>query len=88
MPVKKKPYLALDKALFFVNDPIVHRRLGYTAVIKKILSRGNAIIEIPNTPSNCLIWHCLKDSKGAYQIKATNLIKHFKHQLEQPILNL
>lgn len=88
MPVKAKKYIALDKALFFVNDPIIHRRLGYTAVIKRILARGNAIIEIHNTPENQAIWACLKDSKGAYQIKAVNIVKHFKHQLEQPILNL
>ena len=56
------------------------KNLGYTAVIKRFLARGNAIIEIPNSPENCLIWASLKDSKGAYQIKATNITKHFKHQ--------
>lgn len=78
MPEKKKPYLALDKALFFVNDPIVHRNLGYTAVIKKILARGNAVIEIPHTPQNKAIWD---DCKLPMIIKAKEVIKHFKHEI-------
>lgn len=83
MPEKKKPYLALDKALFFVNDPIVHKNSGYTAVIKKILARGNAVIEIPNTAQNKAIWD---GCKLPMTIKAQQVIKHFKHEIL--ILNL
>lgn len=77
--------IALDKALFFVGDGIIHKNLGYSATIKKICRRGNAIIEIPDTPANQAIWKGVSLPKS---FKALNIVKHFKHQLEQPILNL
>jgi hypothetical protein len=78
---KDKKYFALNTIIFEKGQTIQHKNLGYTAVIKRFLAHGNALIEIPNTPENQRIWACLKDSKGAYQIKATNLAKHFKHQI-------
>lgn len=73
-----KKAIAYDKVLFFEDDPIIHRNLGYSAVIKKVLSRGNAIILIPNTPQNKAIW---EGSKLPMIIKAQNIIKHFKHDI-------
>lgn len=86
MLTKDKKYLALNTLIFERGQTIVHCNLGYTAKIIKFYARGNALIEIPNTPENCLIWQSLKDSKGAYRIKATNIAKHFKHEIL--ILNL
>jgi len=68
--------IALDKALFFEGDPIIHKNLGYSATIKKVCRRGNAIIEIPDTPANALIWGRESLPK---RFKALDIVKHFKH---------
>lgn len=85
---KDKKYMALDRIIFEQGETIVHKNLGYTAKIVKFYSRGNALIEIPDTPENRQIWQSLQHSQGAYTIKATNIAKHFKHQLKQPILSI
>lgn len=78
-------YIALDSIIFEVGQTIIHKNLGYSATIKKICRRGNAIIEIPDTPANSLIWKGVSLPKS---FKALNIAKTFKHQLKQPILNL
>lgn len=82
---KDKKYMALDRIIFEQGETIVHKNLGYTAKIVKFYSRGNALIEIPDTPENRIVW---KDCKLPMTFKAINIAKHFKHQLKQPILNL
>lgn len=76
---------ALGSIIFEIGGIIEHRNLGYTAKILKLYKRGNALIEIPNTPENGLIWG---GNKLPMTFKALNLAKHFKHQIKQPILNL
>lgn len=80
-----RKHIALDSIIFELGETIVHKNLGYTATIKRICRRGNAIIEIPDTHQNALIWG---GNKLPMTFKALNIAKHFKHQLEQPILNL
>jgi hypothetical protein len=77
--------IALDKCIFFTGDKIIHKNLGYTATIKKCYSRGNALIEIPDTPQNKATW---QGSKLPMTFKAINIVKHFKHQIINPKLEL
>jgi hypothetical protein len=74
---------ALDHVILTVNDTIIHHRLGYTAVIKSLTSRGNGVIEIPISPQNTIVWNGHKLPKT---IKATELAKHFYKQPIQPKL--
>jgi len=69
-----KKAIALDKTVFFEGDKIIHRSLGYTATLKKVYSRGNALIEIPDTPQNQAIW---EGSKLPMSFKALNIVNGF-----------
>lgn len=80
-----RKYIALDYVIFEVGQTIVHKNLGYTAVIKRTCRRGNAIIEIPDTVQNSLVW---KGESLPKTFKAFNIARTFKHQLTNPILNL
>lgn len=69
---------ALDTLILTVGDTIIHRNLGYTAVIKSLTKKGNGNVEIPNTAHNSRIWRGIK---LPYTIKATNIPKFFKKQV-------
>jgi hypothetical protein len=76
---------ALDYLILTVGDTIVHRRLGYTAVIKSLNSRGNGVIEIPISPENTIVWN---GYKLPMTIKVKNIVKSFKKQVYAPKINL
>lgn len=76
---------ALDTLILTVGDTIIHRNLGYTAVIKNLTARGNGTVEIPDTPQNRAIW---ESSKLPKVIKANNIPKFFKKQILTPKLDL
>lgn len=80
---KDRKTYALDTVIFEVGGMIVHKRLGYTAKIVR-LNKYSAIIEIPPTLDNFLVW----ENVTPKQIKVTNIAKHFKHQLYAPKINL
>lgn len=76
---------ALNTVIFKTGGIIIHKNLGYTAKILNLYKRGNALIEIPNTPENSRIWEGCKLPKT---FKAINIAKHFKHQVYAPTINL
>lgn len=74
---------ALDSVIFNTGQTIIHKNLGYTAKILNLYKRGNALLEIPDTPENSRIWEGCKLPKT---FKAINIAKHFKHQIYNPTL--
>lgn len=68
--------LNLKYVSFKVGDYIVHKSLGYTAIIKKFYRGTKVDIEIIDTPENRKIW---ETSGLPYIVKADKIAKSFKH---------